>query len=112
MPHPPTPHPVPPLRPLLCQGLELNVGGACISAALVEATGTPRARLRRLYDTMGDIGDVAQVGVWWGGGAMHERSSYGCGVWGGGGVQGQVLAAACSDKGALAHVIVCCGSKL
>lgn len=44
------------------QGLELSVGGSTVAAALVASTGVARGRLREMYATMGDLGDVAQVG--------------------------------------------------
>lgn len=43
------------------EGLELSVGGATVSAALGEATGSTRGALRTLYHQHGDLGDVAQV---------------------------------------------------
>lgn len=43
--------------------LELRVGGSVISTAICEATGIARAKLRDMYNQLGDIGDVAQVRV-------------------------------------------------
>ncbi|MEW5298883.1 MAG: hypothetical protein WDW36_001957 [Sanguina aurantia] len=43
------------------EGLELSVGGATVSAALGEATGSTRGALRALYTQHGDLGDVAQA---------------------------------------------------
>lgn len=43
------------------KGQELNVGGATVAAAVTEATGVGRARLRELYNEAGDFGDVAQA---------------------------------------------------
>ena len=38
------------------EGIELNVGGATVTAAIAEATGVTRSKLREMYNTMGDIG--------------------------------------------------------
>ncbi|KAK9793179.1 hypothetical protein WJX73_007861 [Symbiochloris irregularis] len=43
------------------ENLELKVGGATVAAAVTEATGVSRAKLRDLYNKMGDLGDVAQA---------------------------------------------------
>jgi hypothetical protein len=43
------------------EGLELNVGGSIISAAIREATGVTRARLSAMYNELGDPGDVAEA---------------------------------------------------
>lgn len=43
------------------EGLELNVGGSIISAAIREATGVTRARLSQMYNDLGDPGDVAEA---------------------------------------------------
>jgi hypothetical protein len=51
--------------PRALQGLDLNVGGATVSAALMEVTGTSRTTLRALYKQHGDLGDVAQVSSDW-----------------------------------------------
>ena len=45
-----------PLPPWLPQ-----VGGSTVAAAISEATGVTRTRLRSLYNEMGDLGDVAQA---------------------------------------------------
>lgn len=41
------------------EGVELNVGGSTVAAALSEATGVSRARLREMYSQYGDLGDLA-----------------------------------------------------
>ncbi len=38
------------------------MGGATVADALAQATGTKRARIGTLYNSLGDMGDVAQVG--------------------------------------------------
>lgn len=38
-----------------------QVGGSTVAAAVGEATSVSRARLREMYNTMGDLGDVAQA---------------------------------------------------
>ena len=43
------------------EGIDLGVGGATVSAAIEEATGTTRSRMRALYKQLGDLGDVAQA---------------------------------------------------
>mmetsp|Transcript_10741 Transcript_10741/g.40352 ORF Transcript_10741/g.40352 Transcript_10741/m.40352 type:complete len:1482 (-) Transcript_10741:96-4541(-) len=43
------------------EGVELNIGGGVVSAAISEVTGTPRSRLREMYRDLGDLGDVAQA---------------------------------------------------
>lgn len=43
------------------ENMDLNIGGSMVSAAIVEATGTPRAKLREMYNNVGDLGDVAQA---------------------------------------------------
>lgn len=43
------------------EGRELNIGGATVAAAISEATGVSRGRLREMHNTMGDLGDVAQA---------------------------------------------------
>ncbi|KAK9865080.1 hypothetical protein WJX84_011403 [Apatococcus fuscideae] len=43
------------------ENLELNVGGSTVAAAIVEATGAQRSRLREMYKEHGDLGDVAQA---------------------------------------------------
>ncbi|KAK3285179.1 hypothetical protein CYMTET_7194 [Cymbomonas tetramitiformis] len=42
------------------EGVDLNVGGSIVSSAIVQATGVTRARMRELYTSLGDLGDVAQ----------------------------------------------------
>jgi len=37
---------------------DLNIGGSIVAAAISEATGTPRAKLRDMYNTMGDLGMI------------------------------------------------------
>ncbi|KAL2896308.1 DNA ligase 6 [Bienertia sinuspersici] len=39
---------------------ELNIGGSLVASALEEACGTNRAKIREMYNTYGDLGDVAQ----------------------------------------------------
>ncbi|KAL6007403.1 hypothetical protein ACLOJK_032900 [Asimina triloba] len=39
---------------------ELNIGGSLVSAALEEACGTNRSKIREMYNDLGDLGDVAQ----------------------------------------------------
>lgn len=43
-------------------GMDLNVGGSLVAAAVGEVTGVSRQRMRELYSSYGDLGDVAQVG--------------------------------------------------
>ena len=43
------------------EGVELNVGGSVISAAIREATGVTRQKLHAMYDSLGDPGDVAEA---------------------------------------------------
>ena len=51
--------------------LLLQVGGSTVAAAITEATGVSRARIREMYQQLGDLGDVAakckltQVGRRW-----------------------------------------------
>ncbi|KAF7134411.1 hypothetical protein RHSIM_Rhsim08G0084300 [Rhododendron simsii] len=40
---------------------ELNIGGSIVVAALEEACGTKRSKIQELYDSLGDLGDVAQL---------------------------------------------------
>ncbi|KAG5535352.1 hypothetical protein RHGRI_023200 [Rhododendron griersonianum] len=40
---------------------ELNIGGSIVVAALEEACGTKRSKIKELYDSLGDLGDVAQL---------------------------------------------------
>jgi len=35
---------------------DLNIGGSIVAAAISEATGTPRAKLREMYNNMRDLG--------------------------------------------------------
>lgn len=39
---------------------ELNIGGSLVASAIEEACGTSTARIKELYNTLGDLGDVAQ----------------------------------------------------
>ncbi|XP_042500637.1 DNA ligase 6 isoform X2 [Macadamia integrifolia] len=41
--------------------MELNIGGSLVTAALEEACGTNRSKIKEMYNKMGDLGDVAQV---------------------------------------------------
>ncbi|GER35611.1 DNA ligase [Striga asiatica] len=41
------------------ENVELNIGGSIIEAALEEACGANRSKIRNLYNTLGDLGDVA-----------------------------------------------------
>ncbi|KAM7529810.1 hypothetical protein LguiB_033220 [Lonicera macranthoides] len=43
------------------ENMELNIGGSIVVAALEEACGTSRSRIRDLYNSLGDLGDVAQL---------------------------------------------------
>lgn len=40
---------------------ELNIGGSIVTSALEEACGTNKSRIRELYNSLGDLGDVAQL---------------------------------------------------
>ncbi|WOK98011.1 DNA ligase 6 isoform X1 [Canna indica] len=42
------------------ENMELNVGGSLVVTALEEACGTSRSRIKEMYNTFGDLGDVAQ----------------------------------------------------
>ncbi|XP_074284712.1 DNA ligase 6 isoform X2 [Silene latifolia] len=42
------------------ENVELNIGGSLISSAIEEACGTNRVKIREMYNTYGDLGDVAQ----------------------------------------------------
>ncbi|KAD4888374.1 hypothetical protein E3N88_20447 [Mikania micrantha] len=42
------------------ENMELNIGASVVSAALVEACGTNKSKIRDLYNNLGDLGDVAQ----------------------------------------------------
>ncbi|KAL6529949.1 hypothetical protein OROMI_028594 [Orobanche minor] len=41
------------------ENMELNIGTSVVEAALEEACGTSRSKLRNLYNSLGDLGDVA-----------------------------------------------------
>lgn len=43
------------------ENMELNIGGSIVIAALEEACGTNRSKIRDLYNSLGDLGDVAQL---------------------------------------------------
>ncbi|XP_071712903.1 DNA ligase 6 isoform X2 [Rutidosis leptorrhynchoides] len=43
------------------ENTELNIGGSVVTAALEEACGTSRSKIRDLYNSLGDLGDVAQL---------------------------------------------------
>ncbi|XP_065848576.1 DNA ligase 6 isoform X2 [Euphorbia lathyris] len=43
------------------QNIELNIGGSLFTSALEEACGTKRSKIRDMYNSLGDLGDVAQV---------------------------------------------------
>ncbi|XP_077243975.1 DNA ligase 6-like isoform X2 [Tasmannia lanceolata] len=43
------------------ENMELNIGGSLVSAALEEACGTNRSKIRDMYNNLGDLGDVAQA---------------------------------------------------
>ncbi|KAJ9562234.1 hypothetical protein OSB04_007394 [Centaurea solstitialis] len=45
----------------LWSDLELNIGGSIVTAALEEACGTNKTKIRDLYNSLGDLGDVAQL---------------------------------------------------
>lgn len=49
------------IAPEYAVGGDLNVGGSVVSSALGEVCGVSRAQLRDMYNTMGDLGDVAQA---------------------------------------------------
>eukprot|EP00257_Ricinus_communis_P020858 XP_015580202.1 DNA ligase 6 [Ricinus communis] len=40
---------------------ELNIGGSLVTSAIEEACGTNRSKIRDMYNSLGDLGDVAQV---------------------------------------------------
>ncbi|KAI4352147.1 hypothetical protein L6164_006427 [Bauhinia variegata] len=42
------------------ENMELNIGGSLVSAAMEEACGTNRSKIREMYNKFGDLGDVAQ----------------------------------------------------
>ncbi|KAF9625607.1 hypothetical protein IFM89_024380 [Coptis chinensis] len=41
--------------------MELNIGGSLVSSALEEACGTNKNKIKEMYNSFGDLGDVAQV---------------------------------------------------
>jgi DNA ligase-1 len=43
------------------ENIELNIGGSLISSALEEACGISRSTVRDMYNSLGDLGDVAQL---------------------------------------------------
>ncbi|XP_023761536.1 DNA ligase 6 isoform X1 [Lactuca sativa] len=43
------------------ENTELNIGGSIVTSAMEEACGTNRLKIRELYNTLGDLGDVAQL---------------------------------------------------
>ncbi|XP_020522813.1 DNA ligase 6, partial [Amborella trichopoda] len=43
------------------ENVELNIGGSMVSSAIKEACGTNKAKIQELYNTLGDLGDVAQA---------------------------------------------------
>ncbi|EPS58033.1 hypothetical protein M569_16783, partial [Genlisea aurea] len=43
------------------ENMELNIGGSIVVAALEEACGTSRTKINDLYNSLGDLGDVAQI---------------------------------------------------
>uniref|UniRef100_A0A5B7BRY2 DNA ligase 6 n=1 Tax=Davidia involucrata TaxID=16924 RepID=A0A5B7BRY2_DAVIN len=43
------------------ENMELNIGGSIVVAALEEACGTNRSKIKDLYNSLGDLGDVAQL---------------------------------------------------
>lgn len=43
------------------ENMELNIGGGIVIAALEEACGTNRSKIKNLYNSCGDLGDVAQL---------------------------------------------------
>ncbi|KAH9306523.1 hypothetical protein KI387_010927, partial [Taxus chinensis] len=43
------------------ENVDLNIGGSTVIAAIEDAFGTPKTRLKEMYNNMGDLGDVAQV---------------------------------------------------
>lgn len=43
------------------ENMELNIGGSLVTAALEEACGANRSKIRELYNNLGDLGDVAQL---------------------------------------------------
>lgn len=43
------------------ENMELNIGGSIVVSALEEACGTNKFKIRDLYNSLGDLGDVAQL---------------------------------------------------
>ncbi|BBN03501.1 DNA ligase 1 [Marchantia polymorpha subsp. ruderalis] len=43
------------------ESVDLNIGGSIVSTAVGEVAGVSRAKLREMYTSMGDLGDVAQA---------------------------------------------------
>ncbi|KAL3698658.1 hypothetical protein R1sor_012734 [Riccia sorocarpa] len=43
------------------ESVDLNIGGSTVSTAVGEVAGVSRAKLREMYASMGDLGDVAQA---------------------------------------------------
>ncbi|MCO5599554.1 hypothetical protein L7F22_053660 [Adiantum nelumboides] len=43
------------------QKQDLNIGGSTVSAAIIEATGSQKSKIKKMYNSMGDLGDVAQA---------------------------------------------------
>ncbi|GAV87473.1 DNA_ligase_A_M domain-containing protein/DNA_ligase_A_N domain-containing protein/DNA_ligase_A_C domain-containing protein/DRMBL domain-containing protein/Lactamase_B_2 domain-containing protein [Cephalotus follicularis] len=42
------------------ENMELNIGGSLVASAIEEACGTSRSKIREMYNSFGDLGDVAQ----------------------------------------------------
>ncbi|KAK9700226.1 hypothetical protein RND81_08G224900 [Saponaria officinalis] len=42
------------------ENVELNIGGSLVTSAIEETCGTNRSKLKEMYTTLGDLGDVAQ----------------------------------------------------
>ncbi|CAO2825368.1 unnamed protein product [Amaranthus hypochondriacus] len=42
------------------ENMELNIGGSLVASALEESCGTNRSKIREMYNSFGDLGDVAQ----------------------------------------------------
>ncbi|KAL1536962.1 DNA ligase 6 [Salvia divinorum] len=43
------------------ENMELNIGGGIVVSALEEACGTNKSKIKNLYDSLGDLGDAAQL---------------------------------------------------
>lgn len=43
------------------ENMELNIGASIVVSALEEACGTNRSKISNLYNSLGDLGDVAQL---------------------------------------------------